>query len=108
MARYSCVYHLSGSAKRVREILVGVFDSDRFVQIHDSPAYWVMREQPGRVPFDQLVTIEFLLDVPPEGDRFQLTCIAKNDALTLQRDNHCRHVFDGVESIVKQIATSPT
>ncbi|MEO1133485.1 MAG: hypothetical protein AAFX40_12365 [Cyanobacteria bacterium J06639_1] len=104
MARYSCVYHLLGPAERVRDILVGVFDSDRFAQIHDSPTYWVMREQPGRVPFDQLVTIEFLLDVPPDGELVQMTCIAKNDALSLQRDNHCRQIFEGVESILKQLA----
>lgn len=104
MARYSCIYHLSGPAKRIHDVLVGVFDIENFDLIHDSPNYWVVRELPGRVSFDRLVTIEFMLDSGATGDRVQVTCIAENDELSLQRENHCRQVFAGVESVLEQLA----
>ncbi|MEM6446220.1 MAG: hypothetical protein AAFY57_13465 [Cyanobacteria bacterium J06642_2] len=104
MARYSCVHYVLGPAGRIHDLLVGVFEPERFELIHDSPNYWVVRELPGQVSFDRLVTLEFLLDSGVDDNRIQVTCIAKNDALSLQRENYCRQVFDSVESIIKQLA----
>ncbi|MBD2100502.1 hypothetical protein [Leptolyngbya sp. FACHB-261] len=104
MARYTQYFTVAVPPDRFRQTLVDTLSSCNLDIIYDTQDYLMAREIPGGVPFAKLVTIEVLIDQTPES-KIRLTCVAKNEELPLQRNNHCYQMFDQVNQAVSQNQT---
>jgi hypothetical protein len=104
MARYSCVTQLTGSTDQVNDAIRRLFERCRLNVLYNSRDYWVAGEPPGEKPFNQLVTVEVLMDrARQDRDCVQVTCIAKNEELPLQSVNHCQQTFHHLKSELTQL-----
>jgi hypothetical protein len=104
MARYSCVTQLSGSAEQLQEEIRQLLERCRLNILHNSHDYWVAGEPPGHKPFNQLVTVEVLMNWKHrEPSYVEVTCIAKNEELPLKTTNHCQQTFQQLESELNQL-----
>ena len=101
MGHYSCVMNLPTDRQAVRYELQELLNGREFDVVYDSPSYWVVREQTGCVALSQLVTVEMYLDSKAGGE-VELTCVAKNQELPLQKNNHCQQVFESVKTVLDE------
>lgn len=106
MARYSCVTQLSGSAEQLQESIRQLLERCSLNILHNSRDYWVAGEAPGQKPFNQLVTVEVLMNWKYRDQSYaEVTCIAKNEELPLKSTNHCQQTFQQLESEFHQLQT---
>lgn len=103
MARYTCFFTVALPIDNLRQSLVEILESCNFDMIYDTGDYMMAREVPGRVPFGKLVTVELLIDkTKATATELQMNLVMKNEELPLQRNNHCRQMFDLVSSSIAQ------
>ncbi len=106
MARYTHYFTVAAPPEQFRQTLVDTLSSCNLDIIYSTQDYLMAREVPGGVPFAKLVTVEVLIDQLQTPDsQVRLTCVAKNEELPLQRDNHCYQMFDQVHQAVSQNRT---
>ncbi len=108
MARYSCITELTGSADQLSEQIRQMLHRCQLNILHNSHDYWVAGEPPGQAPFNQLVTVEVLMDRKRQGDRVAVTCIAKNEELPLKTINHCQQTFHQLKCELDQLQSHLT
>ncbi|PSP15826.1 MAG: hypothetical protein BRC58_10970 [Cyanobacteria bacterium QS_8_64_29] len=101
MARYTCSAVVAIPFEQLQASLAEVLQACHFDIIYDTDEYVMAREQPGRVNFSKLVTVEVLIDrTTATASEARLHFVVKNDELPLQLDNHCRQSFDALQQAV--------
>ena len=98
MARYPCTFSVAIDLEQLQSSLKEILESGHLEIIYDTGDYIMARELPNRAPFPKLVTAEVLIDrttATPEEVRMNL--VMKNEELPLQKDNHCRQMFDLIQ-----------
>jgi hypothetical protein len=97
MARYTGLFKVAVLVNNLQQGLSDTLEACNFEVIYQSGDYLMARERPGQVSFQQLVTVEILVDKTKAMDQeFQMNMVIKNEELPLQVDNHCRQVFSKV------------
>jgi hypothetical protein len=95
MSRYICHFLVGLSPDRLRLSLQKLLAVGRLETVHEGRDYIMAREIPGLVPFAKLVTVEVSIDITTSTpDAVKLSFLVRNEELPLNRDNHCRQVFD--------------
>jgi len=101
MARYTCSAVVAIPFEKLQASLAEVLQACNFDVIYDTDEYVMAREQPGRVNFSKLVTVEVLIDrTTATASDVRLHFVVKNEELPLQPDNHCRQTFDALQQAV--------
>ncbi|AFY39527.1 hypothetical protein Lepto7376_3303 [[Leptolyngbya] sp. PCC 7376] len=101
MARYTCSYHVGLPEKEMIASLKEIIDECDLNLTYETGGYIMAKEKPGNVAFPKLVEVEILYDrTKPDQDSIQVDFVAKNEELPLQTQNHCYHIFNGIQSII--------
>ncbi|ARV61965.1 hypothetical protein BZZ01_28070 [Nostocales cyanobacterium HT-58-2] len=102
MARYTCSFILSVPIDQLQPLLIELLqDCSLDVQYYTAD-YIMAREIPGNVSFSKLVTVEALVDKSTATEaETRMSIVIKNEELPLQRDNHCRQMFDYVKQAIE-------
>ncbi|NMG18848.1 hypothetical protein [Brasilonema bromeliae] len=102
MARYTCSFILSVPTDQLQASLVELLqDCHLDVQYYTSD-YILAREALGSVSISKLVTVEILIDkTRPNDTETRMSIVIKNEELPLQRDNHCRQIFEYVKQAIE-------
>jgi hypothetical protein len=101
MARYTCSFIVTLSLEDIYASLVDVLQTCNFDILYQTGDYLMAREKPGKIPFPQLVTVEALVDRSALANQnTRIDFVVKNEALPLQRDNHCWQMFDQVIQVI--------
>lgn len=99
MARYTGVFTVAASTDQIQQTLYELLQACDFDIIYQNEDYLMGREVPGNVPFAKLATVETLIDRTLVSDKeVRLRVVVKNSELPLQLDNHCRQMFDVVNT----------
>jgi len=102
MARYICSFTVAASLEHLLPSLIEVLKSCNFEIIYDTGDYIMGREVPGRVAFSKLVTAEALIDrTTATANEIKMSLVIKNEELPLQRDNHCRQMFNTLQRAIE-------
>jgi hypothetical protein len=103
MGRYSRQLTLPISADRLSQKLAKTLEYFNLRVLHASEDYIIASENPGSVPFPQLVTVEVLVDTNRTSEReVSLNLVVKNQELPLRSDNYCNQMFEQIsEALVK-------
>jgi hypothetical protein len=103
MSRYNCVLDFPLTANNLPAQIETTLASQHLdLVFKGGQEYWVAREPAGTASLPHLVTVEVLL-ASPRNDLWQITCIAQNVALPLQRVNHCFEIFDRLQKALGQL-----
>lgn len=95
MARYTCSFAVTASSSHLPESLIEILESCNFDIMHVTGDFLMARERPGQVSFAKLVSVEVLIDkVISNPNEQRMHFVVKNEELPLQRDNHCKQLFD--------------
>ncbi|KAB8316352.1 MULTISPECIES: hypothetical protein [Nostocales] len=102
MARYTCSFILSVPLDQLQPLLVELLqDCNLDVQYYTAD-YIMAREIPGHISFLKLVTVEALIDKSTATEtETRMSIVIKNEELALQRDNHCRQMFEYVKQAIE-------
>ncbi|MBW4633105.1 MAG: hypothetical protein KME30_14765 [Iphinoe sp. HA4291-MV1] len=102
MARYTCSFILSVPIDQLQPLLIELLqDCNLDVQYYTSD-YIMAREFLGYVSFSKLVTVEVLIDKSTATEtETRMSIVIKNEELPLQRDNHCRQIFEYVKQAIE-------
>jgi hypothetical protein len=103
MARYTRYLTLSTPSEHLYPQMAQTLESCNLRVLHTSEDYMMASENPGAVPFLQLVTVEVLVDNTRITDKgLSLTLVVKNEELPLRANNHCNQMFQQVsEALAK-------
>ncbi|AKG24679.1 hypothetical protein [Calothrix sp. 336/3] len=102
MARYTCSFVLSITIEELQPLLVGLLQDCGLDVQYYSRDYIMAREIPGSVTFSKLVTVEALIESSTATDtETRMAIVIKNEELPLQRDNHCRQLFELVREQIE-------
>ncbi len=102
MARYTCSYVLSLPLEEITICLKDIFESCDCNLLYDTPDYFMARENPGKIHFSRLVTVEVLPDILNQPDCLRLNFVVKNEELPLQVKNHCAQMFDSLKQTIAE------
>ncbi len=103
MARYTCLFTIAAPITSLSHSLGELLEDCNLDIIYDTGDYMMARETPGRVAFPKLVTVEVLIDKTTATDHeIRMNFVIKNEELPLQKDNHCRQIFEMVSQAVSQ------
>lgn len=95
MARYTSLFVIAVNIDNLKPLLTDLLQTCNLEITYDTGDYMMAREIPGRVPFTKLVTVEVLIDRSADTeDTVRMNFVVKNEELPLQKDNHCRQMFD--------------
>lgn len=101
MARYTCTFSVAIPLERLQSSLVDVLESCHLEIIYDTGEYIMAREVPNRAAFPKLVTVEVLIDrTTATNEEVRMNLVMKNEELPLQTNNHCRQMFDLLQSAI--------
>ncbi len=101
MARYTCSYLVNNPLEQLQGLLSQTLRACNFEVIYHTPDYMMAKEIPGRTSFARLVAVEVLIDsTTATNNEVQINLVVKNDELPLQLDNHCRQLFDQVQTVI--------
>ena len=90
MARYTHLLTLTDPLSHLYEQVKDMLESFNFQVDFVTDDYLMARENPGRVPFAKLVTVEVLFDpTKATAETTTLNFVVKNEELPLQTNNHC-------------------
>lgn len=107
MARYTSLFKVAAPVDNVQPAVADVLEACNMRIIYKDNDYLVAREIPGQVTFAKLVTVEVLIDKPRGNEaktsdvsasNIALSFVVKNEELPLQSNNHCRRMFELVNS----------
>jgi hypothetical protein len=102
MARYTCSYIVNLCLEDIQTCLKDIFNNCNCNLIYDTADYFMARENPGKIHFSRLVTIEVLPDNLNQENKLRLNFVVKNEELPLQRNNHCQQLFDLLQQIIAE------
>jgi hypothetical protein len=102
MARYTCSFILSVPLDQLQPLLVELLqDCNLDVQYYTAD-YIMAREILGHVSFSKMVTVEALIDKSTATEtETRMSIVIKNEELPLQRDNHCRQMFEYIKQAIE-------
>ncbi|MGH8001248.1 MAG: hypothetical protein ACREPR_17945 [Brasilonema sp.] len=102
MARYTCSFILSVPIDQLQSLLVELLQDCQFEVQYYTSDYILAREFLGSVPISKLVTVEVLIDKSTATDiETRMSIVIKNEELPLQKDNHCRQIFEYVKQAIE-------
>ncbi|NER37758.1 MAG: hypothetical protein F6J93_27985 [Oscillatoria sp. SIO1A7] len=101
MARYTGLFVIAVNIDNLRPLLIDLLNDCRLEITYDAGDYMMAREVPGEVPFTKLVNVEVALDISDE-ERARMNFVVKNEELPLQKDNHCRQMFELLREEIAQ------
>ncbi|NCJ05111.1 hypothetical protein GS597_00975 [Synechococcales cyanobacterium C] len=103
MARYTHLLTVAVPLGRLYEQVTDLLKSCNFEVLYLTEDYLIAREQPGKVPFPKLVTVEVLVDnTRATKDRTQLNFVIKNEELPLKSNNHCFQVYQQLNQALSE------
>lgn len=101
MARYTGLFKVATSVNTFQHPLGDILTSCNCNIVYQSGDYLMAREVPGDVTYNQLVTVEVLVDKTKTSEKeVQMQMVIKNEELPLQTDNHCRKKFNQVSQAI--------
>jgi hypothetical protein len=102
MARYTSLCTVGISLEKFQPALTKVLESCDLKIIYVTGDYVMATENPGRVTYAKLVTVEVLIDKTVATDEaIKMSFVVKNEELPLQVENHCRKMFELVTRTVE-------
>lgn len=103
MARYTCFLTLGIPLDDLHQAMQTVLEKCNLNVLYTTHEYIMARENPGGVPFSQLVTAEVLIDRTTATDKqVSMKCVLKNEELPLKSNNHCNQVFQTLNQAVNE------
>lgn len=103
MARYTRSLSVALSLSNCLTQLKAVLENCHLEVLFSKEDCIIAREQPGKVPFTKLVTIEVLVDSTRATSNItNMDVVVKNEELPLQSNNHCSQVFDQLSQAINQ------
>lgn len=103
MARYTRSLSVALSLSNCLIQLKAVLESCHLEMLFSKEDCIIAREQPGKVPFTKLVTIEVLVDSTRATSNItNMDVVVKNEELPLQSNNHCSQIFDQLSQAINQ------
>ena len=103
MARYTGLFKIAAPSTILQQPLGKILESCNFDIVYQAGDYLMAREIPGQVAFQQLVTVEVLVDKTTASDhQVQMQMVIKNEELPLQNDNHCQQMFQRVSQAIAE------
>ncbi len=101
MARYTGLFKIAASVSSFQQLLGEVLESCNFNIVYQTGDYLMARENPGKVAYHQLVTVEVLVDqTTTTDDAVQMQVVLKNEELPLKIDNHCCQTYNRVNQAI--------
>jgi hypothetical protein len=101
MARYTRYVTLAIPATQLYQQLAKTLELCNLHVVHTSEDYMMANENPGGVPFTQLVTVEVLVDNTRATETVtHLSFVVKNEELPLRANNHCSQMFQKVSEAI--------
>lgn len=108
MARYTNFFMTGASSEEISRALVSALEACKLTLIYQDPVCIVAKEQPGKVPFAQIATIELLISPPTvESGGSKIDLVVKNEELPLRAQNHCKEIFTQVNQAITE-ANAPS
>ena len=99
MARYTATFSIVNHSDHAYQTACNLLKQSGFRLLHESQDYIMGTEKPGRVKFSLLTTAEILIEVPHNHSSLTLEMLVKNEELPLNANNHCKQVFDHLQSV---------
>jgi hypothetical protein len=103
MARYTSSYNVELSLKDMMASLKEILQSCCLNLCYETEEYIMAKEEPGNVSYTKLVEVEILIDrTKATATQVQVDFVVKNEELPLQVKNHCREIFEQVQTEIKK------
>jgi hypothetical protein len=101
MARYTNFFMTVVPVNNLRQSLADVLKACDLTLIYEAADYLVAKEKPGQVTYNQLATVEVLINPSvAASQQSTVNLVVKNEELPLKTNNHCHQVFQEVNQAI--------
>ena len=104
MARYTGLFVIAVNIDSLRPLLIDLLNDCRLEITYDDGDYMMAREaqeETREIPFRKLVNVEVAIDISNE-ETVRMSFVVKNEELPLQKNNHCRQMFELLRDEIAQ------